>query len=94
MVDTRAWPVLGELLAVAASLALFLVASTSANALGWVLAALGTSAFYAAKSYYDLSAGVRRVRVGWIELGAKLLLCGGLGVAFLHAFALATEWAK
>ena len=94
MSETRAWPVLGEFAVVAASVLLVFVASVTANAVGWVLAALGTSAFYAAKSYFDLSAGARRVRVPWIEIGSKVLLCGGLGVAFVHAFALATEWAK
>ena len=94
MTETRAWPVLGEFAVVAASAALVFVASTTANVVGWALAALGTSAFFAAKSYFDLSVGARRVRVPWIEIGAKALLVAGLGVAFVHAFALATEWAK
>ena len=94
MSETKTWPVVGELLVVAASGVLLFASAVPAHLLGWILAALGTAAFYAAKSYFDLGAGARRVRVAWIEVGSKVLLCGGLGVAFVHAFALATEWAK
>lgn len=88
------WPLLGELVAVVAAAFLLLPGSPVAHGAGWVLGALVTSSFFALKSYYDLRLGRRMVYVRWVEAGSRVLLAAGLVLAFLHAFALATEWAK
>jgi len=88
------WPLLGELIAVVAAALLLLPGSTVSHGAGWVLGALVTSSFFAVKSYYDLRLGRRMIYVRWVEIGSRALLAAGLVLAFAHAFALATEWAK
>jgi hypothetical protein len=91
---STAWPVLGEVFTVAASGAMFFMGTMAAHAAGWVVAALGTSVFFAIKSYFDLDAGSGRVYFPWIEWTSKLMLVLGLAAAFAHALFMATEWAK
>ena len=91
---SSAWPVVGQLACVLASIGLLTQTSVPAHVVGWLMAALIGAVFFAGKKFLDLRAGTRRVRHTWVEVPSAILIWSGLGMGLVHAFFVATEWAK
>lgn len=73
---------------------LFLVPAFWTNVIGWALAAVLVSGFFAWKNQVVIAQGSRAAHYIGLDRASVALLASGMGMAFLHAFFIATELAK